>query len=101
MHNDHDERLDALFAKARPDLPDTSGLETHFETRFMARLAERRAKMVPWQMLVWRMLPGFAVLAAIMLICSLSLNPTRSSDPFAAITNSHDEQMAKNYLLGE
>lgn len=101
MRDDHDERLDALFAAARSEPTDTSALEAHFETRLMARLAESRMLSVPWHQIVWRMLPLFTAIAAIMLICSLTLNPTGSSDPFAAITNGHEEQMASNYLLGE
>ena len=65
MGNDRDQKLDVLFAKARLDLPDTSDRERHFETRFMARLAERKTQILPWQLMVWRMLPGFAVIVAI------------------------------------
>lgn len=100
MRDERDHKLDALFALARSDSPDTSNLEAHFETRLMARLAERSALSPPWHLLVWRMIPAFAVIAAIMLACSITINPTRSSDPFAAITNGNEDLMAKNYLLG-
>jgi anti-sigma-K factor RskA len=100
MRDDRENRLDELFARARQETPDTGRLEEHFETRFMARLAERKAQTSPWQLLVWQMIPAFAAIAAIVLACSFTVNPTRSSDPFAAITNGHEEQMARNYLLG-
>ncbi|MBT1073465.1 hypothetical protein [Pelotalea chapellei] len=100
MRNDGDQKLDALFATARREQPDTSALEAHFETRLMARLSERRTR-VPWQLMIWRMLPAFAVIALLILICSFTLNPARSSDLFAAITGGQEEQMARNYLLGE
>ena len=48
-----------------------------------------------------RMVPAFAALAALMLVCSFTINPARTSDPFAAITNGRNEQMTTNYLLGE
>lgn len=100
MRDERDHNLDTLFAMARSESPDISTLEAHFETRFMARLAERSNLSPPWQLLVWRMIPAFAVIAVIILVCSITLNPIRSSDPFAAITNGNEELMAKNYLLG-
>jgi anti-sigma-K factor RskA len=100
MRDEHDHKLDALFTLARRERPDTSTLEAHFETRLMARLAERTAQTAPWHLLVWRMIPAFAVIAAIMLACSITINPTRSGDPFAAITNGTEDLMARNYLLG-
>jgi anti-sigma-K factor RskA len=100
MRDERDQELDALFALVRREIPDTSALGTHFETRLMARLAERTSQTAPWHLLVWRMIPAFAIIAAIILACSITINPTRSSDPFAAITNGHEDQMAKNYLLG-
>ena len=101
MRDERDEKLDTLFALARQDSPDTSALEAHFETRLMARLAERSAQALPWHRMVWRMLPAFAVIAAIMLGLSISVNPAQSSDLYAAITNGHEEQMSRNYLVGE
>ena len=101
MGDNQDKQLDALFAMARQDNPNTSALEAHFETRLLANLTERRSRFVPWQLMIWRMLPAFAVIVAIVLVCNFTINPTRSSDPFATITNGQDEQLAKNYLLGE
>ena len=101
MRDKTDKQLDALFAAARSEQPEISAREAHFEIRLMARLAERRFDAVPWHRMVWRMLPAFAVIAAIMLVCSFTLNPTRFGDPFAAITNGTEELTARNYLMGE
>ena len=102
MRDERDSRLDELFDVARRATPDTAKLEEHFETRFMARLTERRSTApATWQLLVWRMIPAFAALAIVLLACSFTMNPARNGDPFVAITSGYDEQMAKNYLLGE
>lgn len=101
MRDERDKKLDNLFALARHETPDASILEAHFETRLMARLAERKSQAVPWHQLVWRMVPAFAVIAAIMLVFSITMNQARSSDLFAPITNGSEELMASNYLLGE
>ncbi len=101
MFHNGDKKLDALFAAARCDLPDTSDREQYFETRLMARLAERRQQTVPWHRMVWRLLPAFTAITVLCLVICVTLNSIRTSDPFAAITNGQEEQMAKNYLLGE
>lgn len=101
MSDNTDERLERLFAAARSARPDTSGLEEHFETRLMARIRERRAEPVPWYGLAWRMMPAFAVILAVIAVCTVSFNPARLQDPFAAITSGQEEQLAKSYLTGE
>jgi anti-sigma-K factor RskA len=101
MRDERDQELDALFALARRETPYTEAMEAHFEARFIARLNERKNQMAPWQQLIWRMIPAFAAIAVVMLICSITINPDRSSDPFAAITNGYEDQMAKNYLWGD
>jgi hypothetical protein len=97
----HDTQLDELFAAARSEQPDTAAREAHFETRFMARLAERRNSAVPWHLMVWRMIPAFAVLCLIILVFSFALNPMGTDDLFAAITSGSEDLMARNYLAGE
>lgn len=96
-----DEKLDALFALARDESPDIADLAEHFETRLMARLSERKLQSAPWYLLVWRLVPVFAVITAIVLICSFMLNPLQSSDLFAAITAGSEDRMARSYLAGE
>lgn len=101
MDDNRDKLLDDLFAAARKAPPEIFPGEAHFETRLMARLAERARDAVPWHRMVWRMVPAFVAIAIFVLVCSISLNPARSSDPFAAITSGAEDQMARNYLLGE
>lgn len=96
-----DEKLDALFALARDESPAITDMAEHFETRLMARLTERKLQSEPWYLLVWRLVPVFAVITAIVLICSFTLNPLRSSDLFASITAGGEERMARSYLAGE
>jgi len=52
--------LDALFALARAQRPNTSAAEYSFETRLMARLRERKETSSIWAMVSWRMMPFFA-----------------------------------------
>jgi hypothetical protein len=61
MNDNHDSQLDALFAAARAEEPDTSRLEYGFETRLAARLREENgASLFAW---AWRLCPFFAALA--------------------------------------
>ena len=55
-----DADLDALFALARENRPDTSAAEFAFETRLMARLRARPEPGSIWAMVSWRMIPFFA-----------------------------------------
>jgi hypothetical protein len=96
-----DERLDRLFALAHSEKPDTSIRQEHFETRVMARLCERRQTTSPWYSLAWRMIPIFAVIAAISVVCSMTFTPSHSGDLFAAISSGQEEYLANSYLTGE
>jgi hypothetical protein len=61
MKDNPDSQLDALFAAARADAPDTARIEYGFETRLAARLrTERGASLFAW---AWRLCPFFAALA--------------------------------------
>jgi hypothetical protein len=101
MKPDSDERLDKLFALARSGQPDASTRQDHFETRVMARLRERRQTTSPWYFLAWRMIPIFAVIAAISAVCSMTFTPSHSGDLFAAISSGQEEYLANSYLTGE
>jgi hypothetical protein len=61
--NGQPDPLDALFAAARGQRPDTSRAEYGFETRLMARLRERRQPdaISLWSVMSWRLAPFFAV----------------------------------------
>jgi hypothetical protein len=101
MSDNGDERLDRLFAAVRNARMDTSTLEEHFETRLMARLRERRREGMPWYALMWRMMPVFAVLVALIAVYSTSYKPLSSGDLFAAISSGQEEYLVQNVLTGE
>ena len=96
-----DEDLDRLFAAGRNGAVDTSTLEEHFETRLMARIAERREGRSSWFLSVWRMIPVFAVLTVLIAVCTVTFTETQSDDLFTAITTGQDELMARGFLEGE
>ena len=101
MGSSADERLEQLFAAARSEGVDTAPLEEHFETRLMARIAERKSLNVPWYQLAWRMIPGFAVATLITAACSVIFKPTGYSDLFAGITVGKDDNITISSLVGE
>ncbi|QEM66865.1 hypothetical protein FO488_00950 [Geobacter sp. FeAm09] len=101
MNDNADERLDRLFAATRTVPVDTSALEEHFETRLMARLAERRRNAIPWYVMMWRMVPLFAVLVAVIAVYGTSFSSSPSDDLFAAISTGQEEYLAQNILTGE
>lgn len=101
MGDSADDRLERLFAAARSGGIDTAPLEEHFETRLMARIAERNSLNTPWYLLVWRMVPGFAVATLITAACSMIFNPSRSSDLFAGITVGKEDNITISSLVGE
>jgi hypothetical protein len=57
---DPDAQLDALFAQARAQRPDTSTAEYAFETRLLARLRESNRTETVWATVSWRLMPFFA-----------------------------------------
>ena len=101
MRECSDELLDSMFAAARADVIDTSVMENHFETRLMTRITERRDQGRNWFMAVWRMLPAFAVLTALIAVCSIAYTETYQDSMFAALTTGQDEVVASNILTGE
>lgn len=101
MKNNADERLDQLFASVRAERVDTVAAEEFFETRLLARLKERREVAEPWYAPAWRMVPTFAAVAAVITIATITYNPSRSSDMFAAITSGQDEVVGNSYLTEE
>jgi len=96
-----DEILDRLLAAGRADALDTATLEEHFETRLMARIAERREVRSSWFFSAWRMIPVFAVLTLLIAVGSITFTETEPDDLFAAITSGQDEQVARGFLEGE
>lgn len=101
METESDKRLDQLFANARADSTEASAREEHFETRLLARIRERRSQQQPWYALAWRMLPTYAVVVAIVAICSVTFTPAHSTDIFAALTGAQDDSVSISALAGE
>ena len=61
MNESHpDPELDALFARARAQRPDTSAAEFAFETRLLARLRAQHEAGSIWALVSWRLIPLFA-----------------------------------------
>ncbi len=75
MNNSSPDPLDALFAAARTQRPDTSRAEYGFETRLMARLREREEPdaLALWSKVTWRMAPIFAVCVVALAIWNFDL----------------------------
>ena len=99
MTTDIDGRLDRLLEQVRSGRPDTSLQEMNFETRVMARIHERQAEVMPWYAAAWRMLPPFAVLSAIIVLCGVVFKPASSQDLFAAITNDQNDYITRSVLV--
>ena len=79
MKNTADAKLDRLLAVAREEQIDTGSMEEFFETRIVARLRELREEPA-WYTLVWRMIPLFTAVAAMVAIgaftCLLYTSPS-------------------------
>ena len=82
--------LDALFATARKQRPDTSRAEYGFETRLMARLRERHQPdaISLWSVVTWRMVPFFAVCVVALALWQADLSSESGDEAAAAgLTN--------------
>ena len=101
METESDKRLDQLFAAARTEYSEKIALEEHFETRLMARIREQRSELLPWYAMAWRMLPAYTGIALIVATCSITFNPARSTDIFAALTASQEDNVSISLLAGE
>jgi hypothetical protein len=100
MHDKSEMKLERLLTVAREERVDTGTAEEFFETRLMAKIRELR-ETPPWYALVWRMIPLFALLAVVIAVGTLSFNPSRRSDMFAALTGNQEIVLAGCYLAGE
>jgi hypothetical protein len=101
MRDNRDDQLDRLFLAARMEAVDRVVADDYFETRLMSRIREQREIVEPWYAAAWRFLPAFAVVAAMITVCTFTLNTSKSSDMFAAITSGQDETVGISYLTGE
>jgi hypothetical protein len=99
-HND-DENLDGLYRAARGFKPDTLNLESHFETRLMARIRERRSAQAEWLSWTWRFTRVFTALALCLGIVTLTMESYRPQDIFASLVNNQEHQIIISYLSGD
>ena len=100
MNKNADQKLDALFAAARAEQPDTSRLEFGFETRLAARLREESGNsLFAW---AWRLCPIFAALALMAGWWShASLRAEADAEIVAEATQAGDEKLLVAYLTGD
>ncbi len=79
--------LDALFALARGERPDTSRAEYGFETRLLARLHERTLScpVALWAGLTWRMAPFFAACVVALAIWNSELAAQTSDAAYLSL----------------
>ena len=98
MNDNHDSQLDALFAAARAEEPDTSRLEYGFETRLAARLREESGDSIfAW---AWRLCPFFAALTLAVAWWSQTEAHADVYSQFAAeAVSANDELLA--YMTGD
>ena len=97
----HDRRnveLDRLFALARQEAQDISGVERNFETRVMARIREGRE---PWYAWAWRLTPFFLALTILLSGWSLSYSPVHPADPVTMLASGTQEVALLDNLTGE
>lgn len=96
-----DESLERLISAARAFQPDAVQETDYFETRLMARIRERQTIQKTWAFWVWRLAPGFAVLAIVLGIASLVMDPSGpSSDAVTAVLSGNENQLIARYLIG-
>jgi hypothetical protein len=82
-----DPLLDALFAQARQQRPDTARAEYAFETRLLARLS-KRSESAPVGLLAWRLLPFFTVIVLILGVCQVETShASQEAEQAAALQN--------------
>lgn len=101
MKDDAERRLDNLFAAARSARRDTSAAEEFFETRLMGRIREKRERGRPWFSWGWRLAPVFMMVVVALVVFSVYMDESQSTDIFSAIANDHAEYQVANYLGGE
>ncbi len=94
MKDEREELVDRLFRAGRGKRVGFSAVEEHFETRLMARIAERRERRALWSAWAWRLVPWFAMIAIIIGVSGLIFDPDRSSDLFALFTGDDEYQVA-------
>jgi hypothetical protein len=70
-----DDQLDNLFGVARTATPGTDSVEHGFETRLMARIGAENEAKGTWHAWIWRLVPAFAVIVAVLAAWSILFEP--------------------------
>jgi len=92
-----DADLDALFALARENRPDTSAAEYAFETRLMARLRAKPEAGSIWATVSWRMIPFFAAcVVALTLWQAEASSDATDAATIAGLTNPDSADFSNN-----
>ena len=101
MKDEQEQLLERLFRAARTVKPDSAKVEEHFETRLMARVAERRERGALWSACAWRFLPWLASLVIVVAVAGFLVEPAaKSSDLFSSFTGD-DEYQVTSLFFGE
>ncbi len=79
--------LDPLFERARQNRPDTSRAEYAFETRLLARLAQR-PESARIGSRAWRLLPFFTAIVLVLGVCQVEAShASQDAEQAAALKN--------------
>jgi hypothetical protein len=89
MNDASPDPLDALFAAARAQRPDTSRAEYGFESRLMARLRARRQPdpISLFSVVSWRLMPFFAMGVVALALWQADVSSESNDDAVAAGLN--------------
>lgn len=82
-----DPMLDALFARARAQAPDTARAEYAFETRLLARLRAGQKADAAWGVAAWRMIPVLALVVLGLACWKIELGSISQGAAQAAVEN--------------
>ena len=96
-----EKRLIILFATARLVRPDTSAAEEFFDTRLMARIKEKRERILSLISWAWRLIPAFMMVILMIGVFGMFIDESQSPDIFTVLGNDHVEYELTSYLGGE
>ncbi len=82
--------LDALFALARVQRPDTGKAEFAFETRLLARIRATRETESVWAKVSWRLMPFFAACVVALTVWHSEVASEASEAEQIAMTDNPD-----------
>jgi len=101
MGTDLNGRLERIFKAARGETPDTTRVETGFETRLMARIRAEREKTLPWYAAAWKLVPIFSAATVALGVWFYVSTPDYTADMGLYMAAGYGETTALNLLSGE